>query len=292
MSKGLYVGYWKEGLKSKAQADLLIQRATEHGITELILGVRKANHVGQHVITFPYVEYLKANSGMKISLFVAVLPMWGRFWDDKIQNYHGIDRQWLMTDKPYYTQKEEDSGWLRYVDPMITEGRAWLVDKITSIAESQPDCDIFLNRTNYPIFYNACGVGTAEEKMQALSDMITEISQGIRSVSKGKIILIAPGNIIAKDVAYIDYESLIASGVVDKISPMITSDKTVDSYVERFSQKSFPYIFTYTWDKQINKFDGMDIYIHSYEKMYPTLTKKSEIALKKFQRLNLSGDTN
>ena len=265
--RGLYVSYWKRGLRSQKECDETIQRAKDVGVNELLIGIRKSVHVGQHVISFPYFDYYKDTSALKVSAYIALLPLWGAFWDSRIQDYKGVSRDWLMSDRPYQLQVIGDVNWKQMIDPTIPEAREWIYQSVKEVFKTY-DCDFTIKQSYYPPWYNACGNGTADDKTKALSELVIGVAKAFREVNQNRLTLEVPNIDRAKDTMYLDYEKLIEDSVVDRLAPIV-KDSNLDDFSQKMSAKSYPYIFTYSYGKRLNDFDQKDVLIHSYALMYP-----------------------
>ena len=245
--KGLIASGWQKGIRNEQEIDKLLEFCVETGITDLFFHTVMRgtsiypskymepydfgglNEFGEkkHKPDFDSLQYLLDHAGgIKIHAYMTMLEL-GNI------GYKNFPIHWIMTscNNPFF-------------DPTVEEVQAHLVNICKEVAANYPALTgIYLEKMRYP--KRVIGKGSEDTRKEKVTKIIEDISREIKSVNPN-IILSYCSNLNrnhkenVKFHELVDWEDLLARGVVDKFYPTLFRNEEVSAEFDAWLPKLDP----------------------------------------------------
>lgn len=202
ISKGLYVDVWRDGFKSREQADELIAFCYMAGITDLFIHMHK--DIASVSIEWDYMRYLLDNKG----------PWNVHGWFSGLQL--GSNNAWTRSAYPESATMESQN--VLFLDPVVRKAREILVSKLEDFVSRYPDAyGLHIDKMRYPVVQGLMpGKGNDIQKQESLVDLMKSI-RSISSKYKTSIV-ISQLMLDVQNHGLCDWKQWKQSGLIDDIT--------------------------------------------------------------------------
>ncbi len=277
MIKALVVDAWHNGLKSPSQIDTMLAFATQCGITDIYLQVRRkadafynSNYESKSPdlinTDFDPLQYALDHKGsIKLHAYLTMLQLGNK--GSYVNGETPFDSSWLMKDPT-------NCLWF---DPSNYEVRTYLRNIVKDVIGNYAVDGIFLEKLRYP--NRLTGSGTLDDRKLSIKSLIEDISSDIKILKPSlPITLCVRGNGVSYqynvDSDLVDWRELQSRNVIDFATVMCFKDpgrniefspwvNILDHEKEIIMIGSYKLPLTET-ESRSNSFSGFNIAYYSY----------------------------
>jgi hypothetical protein len=249
MSKYLYCDFWREGLHSVTEIQLLKEYCIKNDITDLFVQYKKDKATVKRLYNMEQskFDYLSVAKSVlpKIHIWLPILLLY--------REKHEIE---VAQDLP----KIKSNGRV-YIDPIPKESRKYIIDYVNGFLKDHDS--IHLDRFWYPL--NGAGNGTPEEKREALTDIILNIRKDNPTKYISIYVLPAGEKFGNNFDGYNDYKLWLKEGFIDKVWIKALEDENMfDELLQEAKSFTDCVIININQQHRLTKCDGMNIGLYSY----------------------------